>query len=324
MSTGDDFCRVVFYDSNFDKCIHINRELLISNSSTYGATYQETENGFNLQLSTTAAHDDTAYLRFVFSIHTLGTFPMISVNEEIKYSMQGTLRDGIKVKPENVLGLDAAPSVHTHTAEQVDFVLPAHGEYVEKAQFTDTKSPYQENVWYNSSGTKTATTSGSHIWIEPKKLSQGDVIRIRGVNFASTWPGYPRIYIFNPDGSYKGQNNVGSLISSAATGSLESYGSYVWEASTSTLTVKFNGSSANSYCGAYEFGFGGQLATGYTAETVIMTINEEISYKEVWEGEPKRFDESLYAQNVMLTSPSGKVFKLSVNDSGTLSAVEYN
>jgi hypothetical protein len=61
---------------------------------------------------------------------------------------------------------------------------------------------------------------------------------------------------------------------------------------------------------------GGELLPGYTAETVIMTINEEISYESIWEGDPKRPDESLYAQSVLLTSPSGTTFKLAVSDEG--------
>lgn len=41
------------------------------------------------------------------------------------------------------------------------------------------------------------------------------------------------------------------------------------------------------------------------------------------EGEPLLFDDALYAQNVVLTSPSGSTFKLTVSDDGVLSATAF-
>lgn len=207
----------------------------------------------------------------------------------------------------------------TIKSEQADFILSADGEYVSVADFTDVKSPYQENVWCNS-GTMTTLTSGTHIWIEARVFSKGDVVRIKGVDFTSNYPGKARVDYFNKsDGTYKGTLNMASLISSATSGTAQSFATYNWDASTATLTLTFDGSQATSFCNAYTFAFGGGLASGYDIDSVIMTVNEEISYHDEWQGDPKRLDESLYAQSVMLTSPNGNTFKLTVKDDGTLS-----
>jgi len=201
------------------------------------------------------------------------------------------------------------------TAEQTDFVLPADGEYVTVAGFTDKKSPYQDGKWNNNG---TINSVSSSIYIEPRALSNGDVVRIRGIDFVSSWPGKPRMYLINKStGAWITCDNFATLIPNAASGNLSSgCGTYSWDASTYTLTVTLK-------IGANDLiGFGGGYASGYNASTVIMTVNEEIVYNNVWEGEPKRLDESLYAQNVMLVSPSGKIFELKVSDSGALSATE--
>jgi hypothetical protein len=49
-----------------------------------------------------------------------------------------------------------------------------------------------------------------------------------------------------------------------------------------------------------------------------MTVNEEIAYREVWVGEPQRLDTTLFAQSVLLTSPNGTPYMLTVDDNGTL------
>ena len=212
----------------------------------------------------------------------------------------------------------------TITDDQVEFVLPADGEYVQVPTFNDVKSPYQENIWYNSNnGTMTNITNGSHIWIEPRAFSKGDVVRIKGVNFTSNYPGKALIQYFKKsDGSYHSSFNMSSLISTSTYGSASTCASYSWDGDTSTLTFAFDGSSAANFCSNYTFSFGGELATGFTINDVIMTVNEEIAYLEKWQGEPKRLDDELYAQNVLLTSPSGKTFKLTVSDSGALSVEE--
>lgn len=53
-------------------------------------------------------------------------------------------------------------------------------------------------------------------------------------------------------------------------------------------------------------------------KNLIVTVDEKQEYVAIWHGEPKRLDESIYAQNTFLKSPNGTGFRLIVNDDGTL------
>jgi hypothetical protein len=59
------------------------------------------------------------------------------------------------------------------------------------------------------------------------------------------------------------------------------------------------------------------------AATPKISVDKEIAYDTVWQGEPRRLDETIYAQNVFLTSPGGKTFKITVSDDGALTAAAY-
>ena len=210
------------------------------------------------------------------------------------------------------------------TPEQTTFVLPADGEYTYIPQFTDVKNSYQKNVWVNASGVVTTITAGSSIYIEPRAIAVGSVVRIRGIDFSKSYPGKGFMYRYNKStGAYTDVYNFAVVIANNGvnSGTLSgSIGTWSWDSSTGTMTLTFNGSGTATWL----LGFGGELLPGYTAETVIMTINEEISYESIWEGEPKRLDENLYAQSVLLTSPNGTTFKLTVNNEGVLLAEKYN
>lgn len=106
-AVGDDYCQVRFYDANFNHVMYgegnaayalINRGLLLKNGNTYVASYEGTDSSFKLTLSGNAVHNTTAYARFVIYKSGWGEYPMISVNEEIKYTMEGFLADGVQVK----------------------------------------------------------------------------------------------------------------------------------------------------------------------------------------------------------------------------------
>lgn len=97
---GNDDCRVVLYDANFNKLNHVNRGIIIGNSS-YFVGYTETENGFDMLIK---EPNTIAYITLTVYTRTLSSVPVISVNEEIKFAQEGFLADGIKVKSENVIG----------------------------------------------------------------------------------------------------------------------------------------------------------------------------------------------------------------------------
>lgn len=99
---GDDFCRVVTYDSGFNKLNHVNRGNLIGNAS-YFVGYTETDNGFQMPVKNP---DTVAYVTISARKSTLSANPAIAVDEEIAFAQAGFLSDGVKVKVENVAGLD--------------------------------------------------------------------------------------------------------------------------------------------------------------------------------------------------------------------------
>ena len=183
------------------------------------------------------------------------------------------------------------------------------------ADFEDVKTPYRENIWDNE-GTMTAVEKS--IYIEPKAFSVNDVVSIKGINFSSVYPGKSRANYYNKsDGTYKGSVNLSSLIANSTSGSFyNSEATYVWNDDEKLLTVTFKSPNSKAYLDAYTYSFGGELASGYTADDVIMTVNKEISYIEVGELSDAI---KVKAENVLLQSPNGKLFKLVVNNDGTLS-----
>lgn len=102
-ASGNDYCRVVLFDSSKAKLMHVNRANLISNASSYYINnYTETEDGCQFTIVSASA----AYFKLNVFTSTLGASPAISVNEEMSYRQEGYLADGIKVKKTAVEGLD--------------------------------------------------------------------------------------------------------------------------------------------------------------------------------------------------------------------------
>lgn len=101
--SGNDFCRIVLYDSNFNKIQHINRANVISNGSYYFVNnYLETEDGFSIEI----VRSDTAYMTISVYTTTVSVNPVIAVGEEIAYTQVGTLAEGIKVNEQNLFGME--------------------------------------------------------------------------------------------------------------------------------------------------------------------------------------------------------------------------
>ena len=100
-ASGNDYCRVVLFDSSKAKLMHVNRANLISNASSYYINnYTETEDGCQFTIVSASA----AYFKLNVFTSTLGASPAISVNEEMSYRQEGYLADGIKVKATAVEG----------------------------------------------------------------------------------------------------------------------------------------------------------------------------------------------------------------------------
>lgn len=94
---GDDNCRLVVYDANQNYIGHINRGNIVA-GGTYHFGYRETDNGCVLEIKPVANNTNVAYARFSVYHNCIGEYPMVAINEEIKYTMAGFLADTIKVK----------------------------------------------------------------------------------------------------------------------------------------------------------------------------------------------------------------------------------
>lgn len=111
-TAGDGTCGVVVYNSNFERIFHINtsNQYFWQDYGNFHGT--QLDDGFSFKVNATASMANVRYLRFSFSTSWLKETPMVSINEEIKYTYAGFLADGVKVKAENVIGL---PDTETWT-----------------------------------------------------------------------------------------------------------------------------------------------------------------------------------------------------------------
>ena len=99
---GNDYCRVILFNSAYGKVSHVNRTNLIGNKSTYFINnYAETDDGCQF----TIVESSVKYLKINVFTSTIGNDPIVTVDEEITYSAEGFLAQGIKVNEESVHGL---------------------------------------------------------------------------------------------------------------------------------------------------------------------------------------------------------------------------
>ncbi len=102
------------YSDNGVKILYYNENkafLLMQGCSNVmgsgGAQYnsgERTEDGMTITTKANLANEgNVRYVRFVFSTYDIGDNPIISVNDEIKYTQAGFLADSIKVKGETVV-----------------------------------------------------------------------------------------------------------------------------------------------------------------------------------------------------------------------------
>lgn len=104
----DGNCRIVCFDASKTKYDQASVHNLATIGDLYAYKYEETDDGFKLTIKDVDSagwpcNTEMAYIRLQVHKTALGENPMISVNEEIKYTYAGFLADGIQVKGENVL-----------------------------------------------------------------------------------------------------------------------------------------------------------------------------------------------------------------------------
>lgn len=102
LASVDDSCRFCLYDSN-KKIVQFVAGTLVKTGTNYYIDYEETENGFWIVPNSVSNNNGTAYIRFNIFTRMIGDRPMIAVDEEIKYKVEGFLADGVKVKDDAIV-----------------------------------------------------------------------------------------------------------------------------------------------------------------------------------------------------------------------------
>ena len=207
------------------------------------------------------------------------------------------------------------PAVAPVTPSDTTFIEVSSGEYQQQPNFTNlavqTDPDYKLQTRLSGSGTEstdvrtyTMETSG---YIPCKS---GDVIRVR-----------------------------------CTAGTFESGGGSIWpiavqynssKASIGAVTYKVT--SGTTYDATFDSDGKGFSLTIVSASTAyirivgngdpsgfVVTKNEEITYKQVWVGEPMRFNNDIKQNmaNVYLQAPNGSLYTLAVDNSGNLSVTAF-
>jgi hypothetical protein len=114
-NSADGYCRILFFDANRQPIVLSGYTVaapasnIVANTNPWQGeltkNYAETDNnGFVLTIGSASAIKNVAYVRFCIRDVGLGTNPAIAVDEEIKYTVEGFLADGVKVKSGNIIG----------------------------------------------------------------------------------------------------------------------------------------------------------------------------------------------------------------------------
>lgn len=150
-ASGGNDCRLQFFGADFKPVTwtnndgstgvaFINQSNIVTNGNISVASCTTADNGFTITVSDNFRHDTTAYVRFTIHKTLWGNNPMVSVNEEIKYTVEGFLADGVKVKAENVIGLSDGDS-----GESTPIVTNAV-QYVEQTLTPEQQAQARKNI----------------------------------------------------------------------------------------------------------------------------------------------------------------------------------
>lgn len=122
---GDGWASAVLYDSGFNKqAALVTNNAYFQDGSGYYFKYTAMDGGFKLLVAPNNDPMDTAYLRICFMRAWVKDTPMVAINEEIKYTVEGFLADGIKVKAENVVLASPSGKVWQLTIDDNGVITP--------------------------------------------------------------------------------------------------------------------------------------------------------------------------------------------------------
>ena len=221
------------------------------------------------------------------------------------------------------------------TPAKTTFIQPAEGHYETQPNYTNVlpnaETPpsgnaltahgtipgmrYGAGTLNSPPGMASAITVTSSGFIPGIKV--GDVIRISGLYIAATSENY--VGFADANKNFIGGTNGTNFVNSAAT---------IWNATidenalTTTFTIPEKDSANRSLADVEYLYFSGRPNT---SGPVIVTVNEEIVYKQVWVGTPMQFGNEIKQNmaNVFVQAPNGTLYTIAVDNSGNLSAKAF-
>lgn len=101
--SDDGWNSFVLYNAQKER-IHYSSILNILKGNNYFYSYSETENGFEVGILDRVEQLGAAYFRFTCLTNGVGSNPTVAVDEEISYSQEGFLQDGIYVSADYIHG----------------------------------------------------------------------------------------------------------------------------------------------------------------------------------------------------------------------------
>ena len=221
------------------------------------------------------------------------------------------------------------------TPAKTTFIQPAEGHYETQPNYTNVlpnaETPpsgnaltahgtipgmrYGAGTLNSPPGMASAITVTSSGFIPGVKV--GDVIRISGLYIAATSENY--VGFADANKNFIGGTNGTNFVKAATD---------VWNATidenalTTSFTIPAKDSANRPLDSVAYLYFSGKPNT---SGPVIVTVNEEIVYKQVWVGTPMQFGNEIKQNmaNVFVQAPNGALYTIAVDNSGNLSAKAF-
>ena len=201
------------------------------------------------------------------------------------------------------------------TPADTSFIQPAEGHYEQRPNFTNGANQddpdFKLQTRLNGSGGESTDVRTYTMCVTgyiPCKA--GDVVRVRCVDGSFSSGGgaiWPIAAQYN-----SAKASIGAVTYKETSGT-----SYAAQFDADYKGFKITVASGNT---AYIRVVGNGAASGF-----IVTVNEEIAYKQVWVGTPMQFGNEVKQNmtNVFIKSPNGTLYTVSVDDNGALSATKF-
>ena len=207
------------------------------------------------------------------------------------------------------------------TPEKTTFIDPAsNGEYVQTPLFDNLLTTWTAGQ-INSSG---AVASSSTVkYSNQIAVTSGQTVRLRGLGWGATGNFPLGVFFYDVSGNFIARRNTTNLNSEETA----SAGRWNYSYDSETDTVEFKVASTFS---SYNFSNTAYIIVvtrnANAKGTEIATVNQEITYKHLWTGDPQQLNSAVKVPgaSLILEAPNGGKYKLTVDNNGVLSTVAYD